>query len=189
MALEVTNLTKRFRIRKGLRSSDLVAVDDVSFTIEPGRTIALVGESGSGKSTIAKMILRLERPTAGSVTIDGISSTAHGRSAKDYLHLVQMVFQDPFASLNPYHTIGHHIERPLKIHDKVRGRAETRAKVEELLERVNLTPTGDMADLPTNSPAANGSASRSPARWRRVRSTSSRTSPSRCSTSRSGCRC
>ncbi len=146
MALEVTNLTKRFRIRKGLRSSDLVAVDDVSFTIEPGRTIALVGESGSGKSTIARMILRLERPTAGSITIDGTPSTARGRAAKDYLHLVQMVFQDPFASLNPYHTIGHHFERPLKIHDKVRGRADTRAKVEELLERVNLTPTGDMAD-------------------------------------------
>lgn len=146
MTLEVNHVTKRFKIREGLRSSDLVAVDDVSFSVEPGKTVALVGESGSGKSTIAKMILRLERPTEGSVTIDGTDSRSRGEAAKDYLRLVQMVFQDPFASLNPYHTIGHHIERPLRIHGKTSGKAETRRKVEELLARVNLEPTSDMAD-------------------------------------------
>ena len=144
MTLEVTDVTKKFKIRKGLKSSDLVAVNNASFSIEPGQTVALVGESGSGKSTIAKMILRLERPTAGSITLDGVRSTAHGAEGKKYRNLVQMVFQDPFASLNPYHTIAHHLERPLLIHHKTRGREQTRAKVEELLARVNLSP--DMAD-------------------------------------------
>ena len=140
MTLEVTNVTKRFKLRKGLKSSQLVAVNDVSFSISPGQTVALVGESGSGKSTIAKMILRLEETTEGTITIDGIDSRRHGGRSKDYLHLVQMVFQDPFASLNPYHSIAHHIERPLRIHGKTSGKQETRAKVEELLERVNLDP-------------------------------------------------
>lgn len=146
MTLEVSNVTKEYKIRKRFSTSTLVAVNDVSFTIEPGKTIALVGESGSGKSTIAKMILRLEKPTQGSITIDGIDSTSGRGRNKDYLRKVQMVFQDPFASLNPFHTIGHHIERPLRIHKKVSSAAEAREKVEELLERVNLTPAGDIAD-------------------------------------------
>lgn len=145
MALEVSNATKKFKIRKGIHSSELVAVNDVSFSIEPGKTVALVGESGSGKSTIAKMILRLERLTAGSITIDGIPSSARGADAKRYRNMVQMVFQDPFASLNPYHSIGHHIERPLRIHGKVNNKREAKEKVEELLARVNLYPTADMA--------------------------------------------
>lgn len=142
MSLEVDHATKRFKIRKGLRSSDLVAVNDVSFSIQPGQTVALVGESGSGKSTIAKMILRLEQPTQGSIRIDGVDSREGG--LRNYRRLVQMVFQDPFASLNPYHSIGHHIERPLRLHRKVSGKQETRETVAELLQRVNLDP--DMAD-------------------------------------------
>lgn len=146
MTLEVSNVTKKFRIRSGLRSSQLVAVNDVSFSIPPGKTVALVGESGSGKSTIAKMILRMERPTTGTITLDGIDSTVGRSGSKAYLRKVQMVFQDPFASLNPFHSIAHHIERPLRIHGKVKTADEARAKVEELLERVNLTPASDIAD-------------------------------------------
>lgn len=146
MSLEFKNVTKRYKIRKGLSSTALVAVNDVSFTIEPGKTVALVGGSGSGKSTIAKMILRLEKPTSGSITIDGVDSQVRGFSAREYLQLVQMVFQDPFASLNPYHTIDHHLRRPLLIHRKASGDADARAKVEELLARVNLQPASDIAD-------------------------------------------
>lgn len=145
MSLVVDHVTKEFRIRKGFKSSTLVAVNDVSFTLEPGKTIALVGESGSGKSTIAKMIMRLEMPTKGDITVDGINSRAKGAKAQDYLHLVQMVFQDPFASLNPFHSIQHHIERPLRIHGKVKTKAEADEQVQELLSRVNLEPAAAYA--------------------------------------------
>lgn len=146
MSLDVKNVTKEFRLRKGLSTSTLVAVNDVSFTIEPGTTVALVGESGSGKSTIAKMILRLETPTKGSITIDNTPSNVRGRALRNYRNQVQMVFQDPFASLNPFHTIAHHIERPLRIHGKVSNSAEARDRVEELLTRVNLEPAASFAD-------------------------------------------
>ncbi|WP_207203796.1 ABC transporter ATP-binding protein [Actinomyces minihominis] len=145
MSLIVDHVTKEFKIRKGFHSSILRAVDDVSFTLEPGKTIALVGESGSGKSTIAKMIMRLEQPTRGSITVDGLESTVRGIKGREYLHLVQMVYQDPFASLNPFHTIQHHIERPLRIHGKVKTRDEADAQVQELLSRVNLEPAASYA--------------------------------------------
>lgn len=145
MSLVVDHVTKEFRVRKGMKSTILRAVDDVSFTLEPGKTIALVGESGSGKSTIAKMIMRLEMPTRGKITVDGVSSRVRGRKAREYLHLVQMVYQDPFASLNPFHTIGHHIERPLRLHGKAKSRAEAQGQVEELLRRVNLEPAESYA--------------------------------------------
>lgn len=139
MTLEFSHVTKEYKIRQGLKSTTLTAVNDVSFTIEPGKTIALVGESGSGKSTIAKMILRLEKPTSGTITIDGLDAGARGRN-EEYLRKVQMVFQDPFASLNPFHSIGHHLERPLRIHKKVSSSAEADERVAELLNRVNLDP-------------------------------------------------
>lgn len=145
MSLEVKNVTKDFRIRKGMRSENFRAVNDVSFTIEPGKTIALVGESGSGKSTIARMIAKLENPTKGQILVDGKESAARGAALRDYRHNVQMVFQDPFASLNPFHSIAHHIERPLRLHKKAKGRDELENQVIELLERVNLEPAADMA--------------------------------------------
>jgi peptide/nickel transport system ATP-binding protein len=139
--LHVRDLVKDFTLRKGLRRSRLRAVDTVSFTLHPGRTVALVGESGSGKSTIARTIVRLERPTGGEITATG----PDGRviADRDYRHHVQMVFQDPFASLNPFHSIEHHIARPLLLHGRSRGRGATRAKVEQLLERVSLSPAQD----------------------------------------------
>ena len=142
-ALEVRDLVKDYRIRSGLRSSTLRAVDHVSFTLTPGRTVALVGESGSGKSTVAKMIARLEKPTAGRIIATKPDGTPVGN--REYRDHVQMVFQDPFASLNPFHTIEHHIARPLRLHGVTRGRSETRERVEQLLERVNLTPASSIA--------------------------------------------
>ncbi len=137
-ALEVRNLRKDFRLRNGLSSTVLHAVDDVSFTLAPHRTVALVGESGSGKSTIARIIAKLETPTSGEVLLDGRPTSP--RATADYRRQVQMVFQDPFASLNPFHSISHHIERPLRIHHpELKGEA-LRARVVELLERVQLTP-------------------------------------------------
>jgi peptide/nickel transport system ATP-binding protein len=140
--LEVVDLVKDFRIRGGLRRTRLRAVDHVSFTLAPGRTVALVGESGSGKSTIARIIARLERPTSGQVTLRGPGGVAVPN--RDYRHHVQMVFQDPFASLNPFHSIAHHLARPLRLHGRTRTRAQTWSAVVELLERVSL-PAGDVA--------------------------------------------
>jgi peptide/nickel transport system ATP-binding protein len=139
--LEVKDLVKDFPIRSGLRHTKLRAVDHVSFTLTPGRTVALVGESGSGKSTVARMIARLEKPTSGSISARRDDGTAIGKS--DYRHSVQMVFQDPFASLNPFHTIRHHLSRPLKLHGRAKGDVD--AEVERLLERVSLEPAREMA--------------------------------------------
>lgn len=144
--LEARNLVKDFRLRSGMRFSTLHAVKDVSFTLEAGRTIALVGESGSGKSTIAKMLARLEKPTSGQILLDGKPAGRTGRDVAAYRGDVQMVFQDPFASLNPFHTIAHHLERPLRIHNPGIGGNEVRRRVLELLDRVRLTPSETMAD-------------------------------------------
>ncbi|MEU8193406.1 ATP-binding cassette domain-containing protein [Microbispora amethystogenes] len=134
--LDVKDLVKDFRIRTGLRGRRLRAVDHISFTLTPGRTVALVGESGSGKSTIARIIARLERPTAGQVVLqDDDGGRVPDRAYRDH---VQMVFQDPFSSLNPFHTVEHHLIRPLLLHGRARTGAEARKKAGDLLERVNL---------------------------------------------------
>ncbi|WP_337062597.1 ABC transporter ATP-binding protein [Kineococcus sp. G2] len=142
-SVHVRGLTKDYRIRDGLRRRRLRAVDRVSFDLVPGRTVALVGESGSGKSTIAKVLTRLEAPTSGSVDVRLDDGTPVRGPL--YRRNVQMVFQDPFASLNPFHTVEHHIARPLQLHGRTRGTERTRERVLELLERVNLTPAADMA--------------------------------------------
>jgi peptide/nickel transport system ATP-binding protein len=132
-ALEVAGLTKDFR--------KLRAVDDVAFTLQPGKITALVGESGSGKSTVARVIARLYEPTAGSVLFEGREATR--RAGRDdllrYRSQVQMIFQDPFGSLNPVKTVEHHIERPLRIH-RIVPRDRVKARVHELLETVGLVP-------------------------------------------------
>ncbi|TCO42258.1 peptide/nickel transport system ATP-binding protein [Kribbella antiqua] len=135
--LEFREVSKVYRIRG--RGGRLTAVDKVSFTLEAGKTIALVGQSGSGKSTIAKLLLQLERPSSGSILLNG--EPVRRRGLRAYRRTVQMVFQDPFASLNPYHSIAHHLERPLKLH----GKSATEAAVHELLERVQLTPAAAIA--------------------------------------------
>lgn len=144
--LEVRNVSRHYKVRgRGLRGGLLKAVDDVSFTLEQGKTISIVGESGSGKSTIAKMLAKLETPTSGQILLDGEPVPTWGRPLAAYRHNVQMVFQDPFASLNPFHTIAHHLERPLKLHKRARNKNELSAQIVELLERVNLKPGDVMA--------------------------------------------
>ena len=139
-SLEARGLVKDFRLRSGFHVTTLHAVQDVSFTLVPGKTVAVVGESGSGKSTVARMIAKLESPTAGQVLLDGSPSPVRGKALTDYRRQVQMVFQDPFASLNPFHTIAHHIERPLRLHNPGLSADEAHARAVELLERVRLTP-------------------------------------------------
>jgi peptide/nickel transport system ATP-binding protein len=128
-ALEVRDLSKSF--------AKLRAVDDVSFTLSPGTITALVGESGSGKSTVARMIVRLYEPSSGEIVFD-----EHGKS---YRSQVQMIFQDPFGSLNPVKTVRHHIERPLRIHHIV-PRKKVRGRIHELLELVGLVPAAHIAE-------------------------------------------
>ena len=145
--LEVRGLSKQFNVGGFFRKLQLHALQDVSFTVERGEVVALVGESGSGKSTIARIVARLIPPTAGEVHFKGtdvIKSEPHGASLS-YRSDVQMIFQDPFGSLNPVQTIGHHLERPLRVHGKTRGGRETTAKIEELLATVGLNPAAEYA--------------------------------------------
>jgi len=134
--VRVTDLVKDFTVRTGLGRSRFRAVDHVSFELVPRRTVALVGESGSGKSTIARILSKLETPTSGTIEV----TDPHGAAVtkRDYRRHVQMVFQDPFASLNPFHSIAHHIARPLRVHGRTRGSDETYDKVVEMLARVGL---------------------------------------------------
>lgn len=144
--LEARHLVKDFTLRSGLKTRTLHAVKDVSFTIAAGKTVALVGESGSGKSTIARMLMKLETPTSGEILLDGKPSGIRGGALARYRSDVQMVFQDPFASLNPFHTIAHHLERPLRLHHPELSGAQVRERAWELLDRVKLTPAAGFAD-------------------------------------------
>ena len=140
--VKVTDLVKEYKIRQGgFRSEQFRAVDGVSFEIPRGKTLALVGESGSGKSTIAKMVLKLEEPTSGTIEVDGVDTGALG--AKETFALrrrMQPVFQDPYGSLDPLRSIGNLIAEPLTIH-RVGDGASRRARVKELLDQVALPQT------------------------------------------------
>ena len=147
--IEVRGLTKHFSSGNGLvnRKARLHAVDDVTFTLRPGTVTALVGESGSGKSTVARMLARLYDPTSGSILFEGKDVTDAKRK-HDVLHYrseVQMIFQDPFGSLNPVKTIHHHLARPLKIHG-LATRKEIDARIDELLTTVGLVPPARYVD-------------------------------------------
>ncbi|AZS47750.1 MULTISPECIES: dipeptide ABC transporter ATP-binding protein [Microbacterium] len=137
--VRVAGLTKDYRIRQGgFRSEAFRAVDDVSFEIPRGKTLALVGESGSGKSTVAKMVLKLEEPTSGTIEIDGRDvSKLSSAQAFGLRRRMQPVFQDPYGSLDPLRNIGNTIAEPLQIHG-VGDRASQRERVEELLDQVSL---------------------------------------------------
>ena len=132
--LELSGVTKTYRVRGAGR---LTALDNVGFRIQSGQTLALVGQSGSGKSTIAKIITQLERATSGQVTLDGQPIPRGGAPLRRYRQKVRMVFQDPFASLNPYHSIRYHLERPLRL-DKVVAQHDVDREVRALLNRVRL---------------------------------------------------
>ena len=137
--LEVRDLAKRFRPRRG--GPAVRAVDGVSFEVAPGETFGIVGETGSGKSTLARLACRLLEPDAGSVRFDGREVGALRRAGlKELRREVQMVFQDPYSSLNPRKTVGSIVAEPFAVHGLHRGRGERRHAVQELLERVGLSP-------------------------------------------------
>jgi peptide/nickel transport system ATP-binding protein len=143
VALEATGLRKDFKLGGG---QVLHAVAEVSLSLNRGAVVALVGESGSGKSTVARLLAGQDRPTAGEIRLDGQLIDVATRGAfRRYKSEVQLVFQDPFASLNPIHTVRHHLERPVRLHGQAGSKAEVGKEVDELLEQVRLTPAGQFA--------------------------------------------
>jgi oligopeptide transport system ATP-binding protein len=141
--IEVTDLVKHFPIKRGLlidREVDQVrAVDGVSFSVPRGQTLGLVGESGSGKSTACRVMLQLLKPTSGSVRFEGEEIAGLSRRRMRPLRRqMQMIFQDPYASLNPRKRVGQIVGDPLKLQKAASG-SELRAQVQELLERVGLS--------------------------------------------------
>ncbi len=148
VVLQAENLTKHFAVRR--RGRQLLsrngravhAVDGVDIVLKRGHVTALVGESGSGKSTVAKLLSQLENRTGGDIRLHGESVTVRGgRPFRRYVRKVQMIFQDPFASLNPTHTVRYHLTRSLRIHGNAgTSKADLQRALDELLTRVNLTP-------------------------------------------------
>jgi peptide/nickel transport system ATP-binding protein len=138
LAMEAVSVSKDFRLGRG---QVLHAVRDVSFALYRGAVVALVGESGSGKSTAARLLAGQERLTSGGIRLDGAPvDPATRRAFRRYKSDVQLVFQDPFSSLNPVHTVRHHLERPVRLHQGRKSRAEVAQEVAALLEQVRLTP-------------------------------------------------
>ncbi|HEX5801017.1 MAG TPA: oligopeptide/dipeptide ABC transporter ATP-binding protein [Gaiellaceae bacterium] len=140
--VEVEDLKVWFPIKSGVfldrHVGDVKAVDGVSLTIERGETLGLVGESGCGKSTVGRALLRLNDPTAGSIVFDGTDITHLSESElRPLRRRMQMVFQDPYASLNPRHSVGRMIGEPLRVHRLARGK-DVDARVRELLQTVGL---------------------------------------------------
>ncbi|HEX5158310.1 MAG TPA: ABC transporter ATP-binding protein [Ktedonobacterales bacterium] len=142
--LEADHLRKHFPVRqfRPLAKPQVVhAVEDISLALSVGHAMALVGESGSGKTTVARMLARLYEPTSGEIRFRGAPVGSAKRAAlHTYRHHVQMVFQDPFASLNPVHSVCHHLGRALRLHDRAHSKAEETAQILTLLNKVSLTP-------------------------------------------------
>ncbi len=150
--LEVRDLIKHFPLTRGLifqrRIGVVKAVDGISFQVLPGETFGLVGESGSGKSTTARLIARLLAPSAGEVRFAGRDITRLGGARlKQVRRELQLIFQDPYSSLNPRKTVGSIVAEPLQIHELERDRARRRRAVQELMQTVGLNP-GDYNRYP-----------------------------------------
>ncbi|ELG4784097.1 ABC transporter ATP-binding protein [Vibrio navarrensis] len=145
--LSVKNLVKDFPLGQSVKSNLMRAVNDVSFELRKGEALAIVGESGSGKSTGARILTRIYDKTAGEVSFKGqpLADYIKENGELEYARQVQMIFQDPFGSLNPVHTIYHHIARPLQIHKRADNTAIPKL-VFELLELVGLSPAKETAE-------------------------------------------
>jgi len=142
--LVVERVSKTYRVR-GRRRHPVRAVDDVSFTIAPGAAVGLVGASGSGKTTLARMITGSERPTAGTIGFGDLAVHRLGSRGRHIYHRrVQMVFQDPYAALNPLHTVEYALTRPCRNFLALTGR-QARERVFELLDTVGLSPAAQFA--------------------------------------------
>jgi oligopeptide transport system ATP-binding protein len=147
--LEVKDLKMHFPVTSGVifqrRVGNIKAVDGVSFSIRKGETLGLVGESGSGKTTVGRCIIQLNEPTAGEVWLEGIDlCKANGKQLRNMRSRMQMVFQDPYSSLNPRMSVGSIIGEPMLVHKIATGKRELREGVSELLHVVGLNPS--MAD-------------------------------------------
>ncbi|MEU3978601.1 dipeptide ABC transporter ATP-binding protein [Streptomyces sp. NPDC026672] len=143
--LEVSGLVKHYPLTRGILFKKQVgavkAVDGVDFTLDRGETLGIVGESGCGKSTVARLLCNLERPTDGSIRFKGEDITRlSGRALKAVRRNIQMVFQDPYTSLNPRMTVGDIIGEPFEIHPEVAPKGDRRRRVRELLDVVGLNP-------------------------------------------------
>ena len=142
--LEVRQLVKEFHVRTGLLGGTagvIRAVDGVSFTIRRGETLGLVGESGCGKTTTGRCILQLERPTSGAILFEGQDLTALDETAlRAFRRRIQVIFQDPYSSLNPRMTVGQILAEPLAVHGIVPDRHARAARVQDLLRHVGLLP-------------------------------------------------
>jgi peptide/nickel transport system ATP-binding protein len=141
--LAARDLTKHFKVHRKvrgttIRSGVVHAAEDINLELRAGQVTAVVGESGSGKTTVARMLARLTPPTSGKIVLNG-EPVGRGH-VLDYRHQVQLVFQDPFASLNPVHDVRYHLLRALKVHHKARGREALDAAVADLLAKVKLEP-------------------------------------------------
>lgn len=140
--LEVSHLKQYFPVRQGFKTTYLKAVDDISFAIKPGETLGLVGESGCGKTTVGRTLLRLYQPTAGRIVFDGNvlfdSEKKIDVDMMPYRRQMQMVFQDPYSSLNPRMTVEDIIGEPLDVHKLYSNKAERREKILDLMELVGL---------------------------------------------------
>jgi peptide/nickel transport system ATP-binding protein len=140
--LEAVHVRKYFPLRsvKLFGPKGVVhAVEDISLGLYPGRALALVGESGSGKTTVARLLARLYEPTSGNILFRG-KLVQSSLALKEYRHHVQLVFQDPFSSLNSIHNVRYHLSRPLRIHGQVHNEKQEREQVLSLLRRVSLSP-------------------------------------------------
>ncbi|MGR6319527.1 ABC transporter ATP-binding protein [Micromonospora soli] len=155
VVLEAVGLTKHFPVRRRLRDlfsrtpAIVHAVDDVSFALRRGQVTALVGESGSGKSTVARLLAQIYPRTAGDIRLHGRSTRVHGgRAFRAYVRRIQLILQDPFASLNPVHTVRYHLTRSLRIHGNAGRTAEDLDRaLADLLTRVRLTPPERFLDV------------------------------------------
>jgi oligopeptide transport system ATP-binding protein len=144
VVLKAENLVKHYPIKAGVlrrTAGHVKAVDGVSFELYKGETLGIVGESGCGKSTLGRMLMRLEEPTAGKLTFDGVDVYSQkGPNMRRLRRDIQIVFQDPYTSLNPRKTVGDIVGEPFEIHREVVAKGGRRRRVQELLELVGLNP-------------------------------------------------